>query len=117
MLTVYGIPNCDTVKKVRTWLDKNNIEYQFHDYKKEGITAAKIKNWFKQFPLEKILNKASTTWKELSAEEKAAVVDEKSAIELMVSKTSAIKRPVIEDETGKAVAVGWSEKDYEKLFL
>ena len=117
MLTVYGIPNCDTVKKVRTWLDKNSIEYQFHDYKKEGITAEKINKWFMQFPVEKVLNKASTTWKELSTEEKASVIDKKSAIELMVSKTSAIKRPVIEDETGKAVAVGWSEKEYEKLFL
>lgn len=117
MHTVYGIPNCDTVKKVRTWLDKNQIEYQFHDYKKEGITADKIQHWLKDFPLEKVLNKASTTWKELSAEEKAAVSDQESAIALMVAKTSSIKRPVIEDKTGKAVAVGFSEKEYEKVFL
>lgn len=117
MLTVYGIPNCDTIKKTRTWLDKNNIPYQFHDYKKEGITPEKIKGWLTEFPLQKVLNKASTTWKELSDEEKKAVVDESEAISLMANKTSSIKRPVIEDPSGKAVAVGFSEKEYEKLFL
>jgi Spx/MgsR family transcriptional regulator len=117
MLTVYGIPNCDTVKKTRTWLEKNNIAYTFHDYKKEGIDNDKIENWFKSLPWDKVVNKASTTWKALSDEEKAAVKDEKSAAELMISHTSVIKRPLIEDASGKAVVIGFSEKDYEQKFL
>lgn len=116
MFTIYGIPNCDTVKKARTWLDKNGIEYQFHDYKKLGIAPEKIQDWFKEYPWQKLVNKTSTTWKELSDEEKALVQDEKSATNLMVKKTSVIKRPVLEDSTGKAVAVGFSEKEFETIF-
>ena len=117
MLTVYGIPNCDTVKKTRTWLEKNSIAYTFHDYKKEGISDDKIENWFETLPWEKVVNKASATWKALSDEEKAAVTDEKSAAKLMIGHTSVIKRPLIEDETGKAVALGFSEKEYTEKFL
>ena len=117
MLTVYGIPNCDTVKKTRVWLDKNNIDYTFHDYKKEGIDHDKIQNWFKTLPWEKVVNKASTTWKALTDEEKAAVKDEESAANLMISHTSVIKRPLVEDASGKAVAIGFSEKDYAEKFL
>ena len=117
MITIYGIPNCDTVKKARTWLDKKGIEYSFHNYKKEGITSDKIQNWFKQFPWDKLVNKAGTTWKELTDEEKALVKNEKAATDLMVRKTSVIKRPVIEDSTGKAIALGFSEKTYEEIFL
>ena len=116
MLTVYGIPNCDTVKKARTWLDQQGIAYNFHNYKTDGITPEKIHNWLEVFPLEKVLNKASTTWKGLTDEEKAAVKDNVSATDLMVSHTSVIKRPVIEDASGKAVAVGFSGKDYEENF-
>lgn len=117
MLTVYGIPNCDTIKKARTWLDKHHLAYQFHDYRKDGITAEKISGWFSEFPWDKVLNKASTTWKELGEEEKAKVTDEKSAAALLVSYTSAIKRPLIEDASGKAVTLGYSEKVYEEKFL
>ena len=117
MLTVYGIPNCDTIKKARTWLEKNNIEYTFYDYRKESISTDKVKKWFKVFPWEKVINKASTTWKELSDEEKLAVTDEKSAAKLAVSHTTVIKRPVIEDASGKAVTLGFSEKIYEETFL
>ncbi|TKT91573.1 ArsC family reductase [Dyadobacter frigoris] len=117
MFTVYGIPNCNTVKKARTWLDEKGIAYTFHDYKKKGITAEKITGWFQYFPWEKLVNKAGTTWKQLSEEEKAAVTDEKSATELMISKNSVIKRPLIEDASGKAIAIGFSESEYEKAFL
>ncbi|MCF0057370.1 ArsC family reductase [Dyadobacter sp. CY356] len=117
MFTVYGIPNCNTVKKARTWLDENGIEYTFHDYKKNGITSEIITGWFQYFPWEKLVNKAGTTWKQLSDEEKAAVADEKSATALMVTKNSVIKRPLIEDSSGKAVAIGFSESEYEKTFL
>jgi arsenate reductase len=97
MLTVYGIPNCDTIKKTRTWLDKNKVAYQFHDYRKDGLDEKRIEKWFKTLPWDKVVNKASTTWKELNDEEKAAVTDEKSAAKLMISHTSVIKRPLIED--------------------
>ena len=117
MYTLYGIPNCDTVKKARTWLEENGVEYKFHDYKKEGITADRIEAWYKEFPWDKIVNKASTTWKELSDAEKAVVVDGKSAIGLIISHTSVIKRPVIEDASGKAVVVGFKKDLYDEIFL
>lgn len=117
MFTVYGIPNCNTVKKARTWLDEKGIEYSFHDYKKKGISAEKITGWFQYFPWEKLVNKAGTTWKQLSDEEKAAVTDEKSATDLMILKNSVIKRPLIEDASGKAIAIGFSETEFEKAFL
>lgn len=117
MFTVYGIPNCNTVKKARTWLDENGVAYTFHDYKKKGINAEKLDKWIEVFPWEKLVNKAGTTWKALSEDEKLAVKDAQSAIELMTEKTSVIKRPVVEDETGKAVSVGFSEPEFAKLFL
>lgn len=117
MLTVYGIPNCNTVKKARTWLEEKGIEYTFHDYKKKGITAEKITGWFPYYPWEKLVNKAGTTWKQLSDEEKVQVSDATSAIELMIHKNSVIKRPLIEDETGKVITLGFSESEYEKAFL
>lgn len=117
MLTLYGIPNCDTVKKARTWLDNHGKSYTFHDYKKQGISADKIKGWLEVFPLEKVMNKASATWKGLSEEEKAAIVDQSSAIALMTEKTSAIKRPIVEDASGRAVTVGFSEKEFAEKFL
>ena len=117
MFTVYGIPNCNTVKKARTWLDDHGIEYVFHDYKKKGITQERIQEWYKQFPWEKLVNKAGTTWKALSDEEKALVQSEKTATDLMTTKTSVIKRPVIEDASGKAIALGFSEENYKQVFL
>ncbi|WAC09766.1 ArsC family reductase [Dyadobacter pollutisoli] len=117
MLTVYGIPNCDTIKKTRTWLDKNQIAYKFHDYRKDGLGEETIDKWFKTLPWDKVVNKASTTWKELSDEEKAAVTDEKSAAKLMISHSSVVKRPLIEDEAGNALLIGFSEKVFEEKFL
>jgi arsenate reductase len=117
MVTIYGIPNCNTVKKARTWLEKNGIEYHFHDYKKEGVDAGKIRNWFKVFPFEKLVNKVSTSWRDLSAEEKAIIVDQESALKLMTEKTSVIKRPLIEDASGNAIALGFDEKQYQEIFL
>lgn len=117
MLTLYGIPNCDTIKKARTWLDKNKVAYQFYDYRKDGISPEKVASWFSEFPWEKVLNKASTTWKELSEEEKAKVTDAKSAAKLLSANPTAIKRPVVEDENGKALTLGFNEKIYEETYL
>jgi len=117
MFTLYGIPNCNTVKKARTWLDEKGITYTFHDYKKKGISAEKINDWYQSYPWEKLVNKAGTTWKQLTDDEKAAVTDGQSAAALMIAKNSVIKRPLIEDASGKAVALGFSEKEYEETFL
>lgn len=106
MLTVYGIPNCDTVKKTLNWLKANQKEYQFHDYKKQGIAREKLENWLTQVDWTTLLNRAGTTFKNLSEEQKAAIQDADSARAFMLENTSAIKRPVIEQE-GKIVKIGW----------
>ncbi len=115
MYIVYGIPNCDTVKKVLTWLQKHKITYQFHDYKKEGISPGKLKNWCEQVGWETVLNKKSTTWRELDPKTQASITNEKAAIKLMVENTSSIKRTVIEKDE-KVMVVGFNESAYEKLF-
>ena len=106
MLTVYGISNCDTIKKTLTWLKANQMEFLFHDYKKQGISRETIENWLSQTDWTKLVNKAGTTFKALSDEQKAAIVDSQSALELMLEKPSLIKRPVIEN-SGKIVKIGW----------
>ncbi|WP_205942429.1 ArsC family reductase [Pedobacter sp. SYP-B3415] len=111
MLTVYGIPNCNTVKNARAWLQESGIEYAFHDFKKSGITEDKLKQWFEAFGWEQVLNKKGLTWKKLSAEEQAAVKDETSAAKMLMNNTSAIKRPVVE-QNGKPVLIGFSEDSY-----
>lgn len=106
MLTVYGIPNCDTIKKTLNWLKANNIAYQFHDYKKQGISREKIENWLSQSEWPLLLNRAGTTFKQLTDEQKAAIQDNESALLMMLEKPSVIKRPIIEEE-GKIVKIGW----------
>jgi arsenate reductase len=112
MYKVYGIPNCDTVKKAITWLKENDIPFEFHNYKKEGISQEKLSEWLTQESWEVLVNKAGTTWKKLSEEEKAN--DNTSAIALMLDKTSVIKRPIIEGD--KIVAIGFKSENYEKVF-
>ncbi|GAB3524207.1 thioredoxin domain-containing protein [Emticicia fontis] len=114
MLTVYGIPNCDTVKKTLDWFKANNIAYQFHDYRKEGISADKLKEWLTQEPLDKIFNKNSSTFKELPEEVKSSINDEEFAIKLMTESNSIIKRPVVED--GKIKAIGFKADQYKAIF-
>jgi arsenate reductase len=97
-MKVYGIPNCDTVKKALDWLKANHVEYEFHDFKKLGISTEKLKEWDKKAGYEKFLNKKSTTWKEVGPEVQASVKTSKDALKLLQQKTSMIKRPVIEKE-------------------
>ena len=115
MYIVYGIPNCDTVKKALAWLNNHKIPYQFHDYKKLGITAAKLTNWTGQLGWDTVLNKKSTTWRSLEPAVQASVTNEKAAIKLLLANTSGIKRPLIE-KAGKLVAVGFDEALYAKIF-
>jgi len=116
MYTVYGIPNCDTVKKTLNWLKAHKIKHQFHNYKTEGITTAKLKTWCKQKGWEFILNKKSTSWRGLDATEQNMITNEKAAIVLMAASTSIIKRPVIENEKGEVVVVGFDANVYKSTF-
>ena len=90
MMKVYGIPNCNTVKKSIDWLKNNEVEFEFHNYKKKGITNEKLQEWSKELGWEKVLNKKGTTWRTLSADRQQQVTDESSAIELMLEKHSVI---------------------------
>lgn len=113
MKTVYAIPNCNTVKKALDWLQKNKIAYEFHDYKKKGITTTILTNWCKQVGWETLVNKKGATWRQLSPEVQASISTQKAAIALMMEKTSIIKRPLIEEE-GKIIALGFDEIEYKK---
>ncbi len=113
-LKVYGIKNCQTVKKALTWLDENNLKYSFHDYKTQGITESKLKEWIKQVGWEKLVNRQGMTWRQLDDAAKAKVTSASAAISLMRDKTSVIKRPLIEDGNS-VVALGFDEKEYGKL--
>jgi len=109
-LQVYGIKNCNTVKKALTWLDENNISYTFHDYKKEPATQAQLQAWEKEIPWESLLNKKGTSWRKLSAEEQASVVDAASANAILMNNNSMIKRPLI--ESPKGIILGFNEEEY-----
>ena len=113
MTTLYGIPNCDTMKKARTWLADNGVEYEFHDYKKLGIEKKKLAEWIRAVGWETLLNRRGMMWRKVPDEVKASI-DEKSAIELMLETPSIIKRPVLE-ANGK-VTVGFKPELYEELF-
>jgi arsenate reductase (glutaredoxin) len=104
-MIVYGIPNCDTVKKARAWLDAAGIVYAFHDYKKAGVDAAALKCWCDAHGWEKVLNRAGTTFKKLPDADKSGL-DQAKAVRLMVAQPSMIKRPVVE-LTGGGVLVGF----------
>lgn len=92
-LTLYGIPNCDTVKKARDWLDGHKIGYAFHNYKTDGVDAATLKGWVKVLGWEKVLNKGSTTYQALPDADKAGLTEAR-AIKLMISQPSMIRRPI-----------------------
>jgi arsenate reductase len=113
-MIVYGIPNCDTVKKARTWLTANGFDYTFHDFKKQGISAKKLHEWCAVFGWETVLNRKGTTWKKLAPEQQALVKDEGSAVAILLQNTSAVKRPVIEQD-GKALLIGFDETKYSHL--
>ena len=100
---VYGIPNCDTVKKARTWLAGEGIDYTFHDYKKEGADAAKVAGWIADKGVETVLNKRGTTFRKLSDGEKGQADDPAGAVALLVANPSMIKRPVVEYDGGLLV--------------
>ena len=113
MIKIYGIPNCDTMKKARKWLDNNGVEYEFHDYKKLGVPEKELKRWVKDAGWETVLNKRGTTWRKLDDDTKNNI-DEASAIRIMLENPSIIKRPVL--ESGNSLLIGFKETDYQQLF-
>ena len=110
-VTIYGIKNCDTMKKAFTWLEKNKVDYVFHDYKKEGAPPAKLKAWSKQVGWEKLANSRGPTWRKIPEAERESLSEAK-ALALLEKNTSAIKRPVI--EAGAKLLVGFDEAEFAK---
>jgi arsenate reductase len=112
--TLYGIPNCDTVKKARTWLADNGHDFSFHDFKKQGLSRELVAGWLEQLDWETLVNRKGTTWRNLPEERKVQVVDKASALALMLENPSVIKRPVL---AGRGpVSVGFSADQYAAKF-
>jgi Spx/MgsR family transcriptional regulator len=109
---IYGIKNCDTMKKARTWLESHQMAHEFHDYKVSGIAADRLASWVKQAGWEVLLNRAGTTFRKLPDSAKTPL-DEARAIKLMLEQPSMIKRPVL--ERGKTLLVGFSPEKYSQL--
>ena len=112
-ITIYGIKNCDTMKKARTALDKKGVAYDFHDYKTKGIDKAKLETWAKKAGWDVLLNKAGTTFKKLPDKDKEGLTEAK-AIKLMLAQPSMIKRPVLELPGGKLL-VGFKPETYASI--
>jgi arsenate reductase len=111
-ITIYGIRNCDTMKKARGWLESQGIEYAFHDYKEAGIDKARLESWIEVAGWETLLNRAGTTFRKLPDAAKQDL-DARKALKLMLDQPSMIKRPVL--ECGKSLLVGFSEEKYAAL--
>lgn len=111
-MVVYGIPNCNTVKKALDWIRAKEIPYEFHDFKKKSVTAEKLTEWFNTFGWEKVINKNGLTFKKLSKEEQAEINSPEQAIAYLTQNTSAIKRPIVE-QNGKAILLGFNEENYQ----
>jgi arsenate reductase len=112
-IKVYGIANCDTVKKARAWFAAQGVEPQWHDFKKAGVPEGELGRWMKAVGWEKLVNRQGTTWRKLDDAAKAAVVDEKSARALMLEQNSVIKRPVVQWRDG-SISVGFDEADFRR---
>ena len=112
MITLFGIPNCDTIKKARKWLGDHDVDYRFHDFRKDGLEKSALEQWVKSAGWETLLNQRGTTWRQLPENDKTDI-NESKAIRLMLAHPAMIKRPVL--VMGKTVLVGFSEQDYKNL--
>ena len=111
-ITLYGIPNCSTVKKARSWLKECGASYQFHDFKTSGVPVDNLQAWIAAVGWERLINRQGTTWRTLVPEQQAAVVDAASASALMLAQPSVIKRPVV--DWGDATTVGFDLLDWQQ---
>lgn len=112
-VTIYGIANCDTIKKAKQWLTSHELEFQFHDYRKQGLDPTLLKQWVDELGWEVLINKRGTTWRQLSDDVKNNV-DSESAIAIMLDNPAIIKRPVL--VKGHERYVGFSDATYSKIF-
>jgi len=112
-VTVYGIANCDTIKKAKSWLDKEGVTYSFHDYRKQGLEAKQLESWADSLGWENLLNRRGTTWRKLPEDVKQNI-DQSSAIEIMLKNPSIIKRPLL--IKGNDKFLGFSDSDYQDIF-
>jgi arsenate reductase len=110
MVRIYGIKNCDTMKKAFAWLDAHKVAYEFHDYKKDGVPAAKLAAWAKRAGWEKLANTRGPTWRKIS---KPALLDEPRALKLLQENSSAIRRPIV--EAGDRLVIGFDPAEFENL--
>lgn len=117
-ITLFGIPNCDTVKKARTWLETHAIPFQFHNFKKDGLAQTQVETWLSQIELDVLINRKGTSWRALSEEQKNLANDRDGAIQLMLAQPSLIKRPVLQiNEDGiKHLGVGFKPEIYQSIF-
>lgn len=113
MVTLFGIKNCDTVKKARRWLDTQSIEYRFHDVRADGLTQQQITAWLDAVGVDALVNKRSTTWKGLSDSDKSSLSEE-TAVQLILDQPTLMKRPLLEQQD--QVSVGFKEAQYQSLF-
>lgn len=113
MNTLYGIKNCDTVKKARDWLESNRISYQFHDFRTDGLSESQVKNWIAEIGLDSLVNKRSTTWKDLDDTTKNNF-NEKNAAKVIIENPTLIKRPLL--DTGKLKHLGFKDTEYTQIF-
>lgn len=114
-MKLYGIPNCNTVKKARDWLEQHRIAFEFHDFKKHGLDEATANNWLQQSDWAGLINRSGLTWRGLPEQRKLLVTDAPAALALMLEKTSVIKRPLLE-KNGKLLHVGFDETAYSIIF-
>lgn len=113
MITLYGIKNCDTVKKARKWLDTHAIDYRFHDFREDGLEADQVNRWLQELGWEKVVNKRSTTWKQLSQQQRDTM-SEQNAINIILEQPTLIKRPLL--DLGNKRTVGFKDTEYQALF-
>jgi Spx/MgsR family transcriptional regulator len=110
--TLYGIPNCDTVKRARAWLDEHGVAYRFHDFKKQGVPEAELDRWLKAPGWEALVNRRGTTWRKLDDATRASVVDAASARAVLLANPSLIKRPVVQWSSSPDVTTGFDAEDW-----
>lgn len=113
MTTIYGITNCDTVRKARRWLDEHQVDYAFHDFRKDGLSKDLVNRWCQQVGFEALINKRGTTWRQLPDDVKAAM-DESRAVDVMLNNPTVIKRPVLEHDG--TLDIGFSADRYRQHF-
>jgi arsenate reductase len=111
MITLYGIPNCDSVKKAREWLTAHGVDYQFHDFKKQGVPVTLLPGWISAVGLDKLINRKGPTWRKLDTAVQASVVDAASATTVILENSSVIKRPLVAWSDG-AVTVGFTPESF-----